>query len=764
MFLVLTSKLSAQQITVTDSLSGKPIANASVIIIDSNQATNRSQGITDTAGRYQITLPLSKVSYMYISAVGFKSLTTKYKSLDTLIKLVKDTKELREVVIKAQRPPFKFVGNRLEYDISVIPNVDYLTTAEVLDRLPFLQIEESQLKMMNESITILINGRPNPIYSTVEGLKSLPPQALDKVEITMVPTARGNGGKVLNITLKRDYFLGFNGSGDVSGGLLSGAGRASVTYWRKKYGYDVSGNYNQGKQDVITSANIYDRLNNRETISQSRRKTYSHSGSFFLSSFYNIDSLSTVDVQVTLNPSKSDRIEDGFTNLIEANKSVFGNNSYNSHNENFSTAFSINYTMKGKKDGNALYMLSSYNHSDPFLRNQFANTLSDGAQIKQVLNNNGSATEKTFEIILQRNSNKIFRFTLGSKLISRTNSNNYGLGGIEADSTVLFKMNQLVSSNYLDADFSIKKFTFHTALRLDYNRNNFRLPANFIQNELNFVPNLTLSYNAKQSDYYSLNYSRSLTRPGIYQYSPVRVVSNAYQKEGGNVNLNNEVASYIGLNYMGNHRFARLGVNLRYTNISGLLREINTVDNNNTVASTPVNVDIYHGYTLGFFADFQLLKKLRISHNSSGSYLYERFAGRSITQWSGYLNDRMYVQINNKSMAGMNMTAYSANLLPQGKEQSLAYLKFDVNYSRYFNFSKSLPASFTVSLTNPDRWNGYPSYTEISSPEFYFRENRLRKNGVVNISFRVSIRGKEYANRTFNKEKSIQNADLNSKE
>lgn len=759
--LFLTSSLSAQRLKIIDSALHTPLPLATVVEISVTDGTIVTSGSTDNLGYYISEAVSTRKRLVSITAIGYKKKRFSFPSRDTTISLSPEIKQLQNVTVRARPLPLKITGNKIEYDISQVPHADYLTTAAIIDQLPFLQIDENQVKMMNENITILVDGKNNSILSTVDGLKSLPPQAIQKIELTLVPTARGNGGKVLNIMLKKDYFLGFNGSEDLNVNAFGGGSRTSFTYWHKKYGFDGSASYNQFFQKVETTTSIANRIERSSVSAQNKATNRNHAGGIFLSGFYNTDSLSTLDLQVSLSPSLMTRAESGIKVTTDSLTSEKSANLYALRNPNLSAFISLNYTKKSHKEGNAFYFLTYISFLQPRQQYNLQNLDTDQNEFEdQYLNNKGRNNEQTLEAILQQNSAKTFKYTIGTKVISRQNFNEYDITSFDTAFRTLFKMNQLVSSTYADADFSFRKLIFHPALRLDYNHNSFTEPTILRQEALNFVPNFSLSYNMNRANFFTVNYFRSLSRPGSYQYSPVTTPASPYQRDAGNLQLNNEITNSWSANYMGNFSFARLGLNFRYADISGLLREVSSVNTDNIVISTPVNVDLYHSYTIGLFADFQLFKKLRISHNSSGSLLHQSFAGRSISQWSGYLTERLYLEINKKSMLGFNLTRYSPNLLPQGKEQSLAYTKMDLNYSYFFDFGKNLPASLAVTLTNPNLWNGYRSYTEVSSPELFYREDRLRKNSIVTVNFRISLRGKQYGNKTFNKEKNIQNSDL----
>jgi hypothetical protein len=748
----------AQSVLVLDSLKATPIAYATVIVLNAAKDSIIQQGHTDTKGQYDVSARYLNRAFISVTMIGYKKRIISYQPKSMAVKLSPTIIGLHDVTVTAVADPMKFNGNKIEYDISQIAHAEHLNTAQILDRLPLLEIQDNKLKMMNESLTVYIDGKPNPIYSTVDGLRSLPPQAIDKVELSLVPSARANGGKVLNIILKRDFYLGFNGSFDGSANLYFNNERGSSTYWRKTFGIDAiadftSSSFRQERYSVQDNL-----LDHSQLLSQALSTGSAYNGGLFLSGFYNVDKSNSFDVQLS--------IHDGGGNshtrtTTETMASTSYAELYNNQPSGTPLNFSLNFTRKLTKDGDKLYILTNLSSSLPSrvytLKNSGWGDIGLG---NQTYTSNGNNKEQTLELILEKNSGKLFKYTLGSKVISRDNRNDTQTQTDSAFSTDDFRVKQFVSTSYADGDLIVRKFTLHTALRLDYNSNRFTTVDYAPQHFLNFVPTVTLSYNKSRNDIFLLSLSRTLLRPGLYQYQPISVVTGAYREIDGNVNLRNELHNALTLSYFGNYRFARLAFNLSYTNISGYLNDVLTVDSNNIVHQTPVNVDAYNYFTFGFSVDFGLFKKLRISQTSNVSLIRQRFAGQTTNNWSGYLSDRLYYEVSKKGQLGVTLLTFSPNLIPYGKSQSMDYLKLTANYSYFFDISNQLPASLSISLINPQLPHGTKGYEYVNSPILRSESNSTTRNPVATLSFRITFKGKTLGNRTFNKSKNIENSDL----
>jgi outer membrane receptor for ferrienterochelin and colicins len=744
----------AQKIMVADSASKAPIVGATVAVF--NQATNQieRQGITDVNGVFNLANTSGDSFYLSLTAIGYKKVTVKKNNNDQTIWLATDNKKLKEVNITANKSPVKFNTNIMEYDISQIPNADYLNLPDIIDQLPFLRIEDGAIKMMGESLTILIDNKPNLIYKDAEALKAIPPQAIEKVEVTITPTSRNNG-KTINITLKHDYFLGWNGSAEVPGSRLNASPSGAVSYWRKKFGIDASTSYSYANR-TNTSNTVINYFQPQSTLTSAEEtKNSTNTARFSLSAYYNLNNSNTLDFQYSLGQSKNRAIthSDILTQTTNAQTGSFFD--INSNGSSFSNNIGLNFTHKYPKAGNVFYILSRFSASSSNKNQLLTSPLIYNDLAGRTRNN-----ETSVEVIQQQNANKNFRYTVGSKLIIRNNISDNMFTTNAGINNASFNMQQWVSSTYVDVDWTIKKLTAHTGLRLDYNENKYTQPVITKQHFTNLIPNLSLTYNINQANLLAFTYSSRVVRPANYALNPTAILTNVYQQTRGDERTGNEVNHYWGAQYYGNYKNLRLGFNTSYSRTRGLIREIFSLDGANVIESVSTNVDLNESITAGFSADFTLLKKVRLSFAANNSYVSQSNGIYTNHRWSGYTSNRANYQLNKSNSFGINMLAYSPNINLQGVDQSMAYINWGITYGHYFDLAKKFPTSLNISVSNPDNYNGLPGYSTTNTPTFSLRRDTKAANAVIGISLRVQFRGKQYGNRTFNKEKSISNNDL----
>tara|TARA_R110002072_G_scaffold48038_5_gene131400 strand:- start:1652 stop:4123 length:2472 start_codon:yes stop_codon:yes gene_type:complete len=207
---------------IVDTKTNQPLEYATVILKDV-KTKQLSGGITDEKGNFSINTPKGTydVSFEYIS---FKTVTMPNKLIDKsinfgVIKLAEDSKKLDEIVIVAEKTTVDIRLDKKIYSIGKDLSVRGGNASDVLGNVPSVQVDvEGAVSLRgNESVTILIDGRPSALVGIngADALRQIPAEAIEKVEIITSPSARydaeGTAG-IINIILRKNKLIGFNGS------------------------------------------------------------------------------------------------------------------------------------------------------------------------------------------------------------------------------------------------------------------------------------------------------------------------------------------------------------------------------------------------------------------------------------------------------------------------------------------------------------------------------------------------------------------------
>jgi hypothetical protein len=241
-------------VKVTDK-SGKPFQMAVVLYhaktkyVNAFSLSRTSKSFTDTLGIAKLKVDSASTYFVRITWIGYQTLDTTLtfttSNIQPLI-LKEALNNLNEVVVKSSKPLI-----RQEDDKSVVdpePLAASSTNAyETVEKTPGVFIDQDGNVYLNglSPAAIQINGRDLKMSASDIAilLKSLPPNAIQKIELIRTPSAKydaSGGGGVVNIVLMKGIKLGINGS--VNTGFSQGV------YGNQYIGFNIANN-----NDKLTS-------------------------------------------------------------------------------------------------------------------------------------------------------------------------------------------------------------------------------------------------------------------------------------------------------------------------------------------------------------------------------------------------------------------------------------------------------------------------------------------------------------------------------
>jgi hypothetical protein len=275
--LLMVSKIVAQSntvaIKVTDK-AGKPFGQTLVMYYEKSKQkegfnTQKAIKVTaDSLGILRLNIDTTKAYFFRSSWVGYQITDTvlNFKNdREHSIILKESNSMLNEVVVKSSKPLI-----RQEDDKSVVdpePLAASSTNAyETVEKTPGVFIDQDGNIYLNglSPAAIQINGRDLKMSNSDIAilLKSLPPNAIQKIELIRTPSAKydaSGGGGVVNIVLMKGIKLGMNGS--VNTGFAQGV------YGNQYIGFNLSNN-----NDKLNSyVNAQYSTNNGYTLTNSDR-------------------------------------------------------------------------------------------------------------------------------------------------------------------------------------------------------------------------------------------------------------------------------------------------------------------------------------------------------------------------------------------------------------------------------------------------------------------------------------------------------------
>ena len=215
---------------VSDSETGEPLEYATISIKSKNNPEKIFGGLTDENGKFSVDVNpgLYELKIDYISFISYSNEDLMIRGNTDIgdIPLVLDVSMLDEVEVRAERTQVEIRLDRKIYNVGQDITVKGGNVSDVLANIPSIDVDfDGNISLRgNNNVRILINGKPSGLVglSGPQGLRSLPSESIEKVEVVTSPSARysaeGTAG-ILNIILKKQSLLGFNGNFNLNLGV-----------------------------------------------------------------------------------------------------------------------------------------------------------------------------------------------------------------------------------------------------------------------------------------------------------------------------------------------------------------------------------------------------------------------------------------------------------------------------------------------------------------------------------------------------------------
>ncbi len=527
---------------IIDKESSAPIEFAVVTISKSDTKQVVNGGTADANGNFSIELN----SGNYDIKFEFPGYKTQEKlnqniSVDTNlgnILLETESSQIETVVIRGEKTTVDIKLDKKVYNVGQDLMVKGGTVSDVLDNIPSVSVDvEGNISLRgNESVRVLIDGKPSTAINVADALRMLPADAVDKVEVITNPSARYDaegGGGILNIILKKGKNKGLNGT------LIATAGDP------KNNGISANINSKTDNYNLFTTVSLNDRNNPGKTkINQEnflansyieeRRFSDRHSKganvNFGMEVFLNKDKSATWTNSINYRNNGGNTDENVTYKNYNLNRDFINTRFRDniSENDNEAIEYSSNFLKKFKKDGHKLTIDASFslNKEDEF-SNIYGSILETGMFISDEKTSKiGRQNRNLYQVDYVLPIKKNMQFELGSRG-SYTNSNsNYEVLERVAQNdpytnipgfTNNFEYIENVTAVY--TQFGTKFFNklsvlgglrfentnleINQLLTNDFNKRNYN----------NLFPSLFFTYELNDDSSFSLNYSKRISRP-----------------------------------------------------------------------------------------------------------------------------------------------------------------------------------------------------------------------------------------------------------
>nr|WP_257984621.1 TonB-dependent receptor [Psychroflexus sp. MES1-P1E] len=573
---------------VIDASMDFPLEYASVSAINIEDGSIVNGGVTNREGLFSIKL--EKGTYdLEIEYISFevKYISNFIMDIDTdleTIKLEAKAGELNEVTVVAETTQVEVRLDKKIYTVGKDLTTAGGTVSDALGNVPSVTVDiDGAISLRgNNNVRILINGKPSSVagFGDQDVFQQLPAEAIESVEVITSPSARydaeGTAG-IINIILKREKTLGFNGS--IRGTLGD----------PKNSGAFVDLNLRTENFNIFTSLGYTDRtrpgnaffdteytgISNFDRIIENRE--YDRTGQNFNVNAgveYFIDDMSSVtsslftrsgdDRDMTTNTNRR------FVNGIENSTTVRIEDELE---DDKSFQYSMNYEKRFDKENRdhkltADLQYSSSNETKTGIINENQTLPSDSLVALQ----DNLETEKRNSYLIQADYVKPMgdaQFEVGFRgdytdqtqgfLVQRQNLET---GNLETDEFVSsdFDFQQNITAVYSQYGNKFEQFSFLLGLRYEHTQligtTTPLVPGSsdrifdFDKNFGGFFPTVNLVYELGEDENVTLGYNRRINRPRSWFLNPFPSQSSRINVFQGNPDLDPSFANAFDLGYL----------------------------------------------------------------------------------------------------------------------------------------------------------------------------------------------------------------------
>lgn len=275
-FLLFTISMVSQNTriegTVKDS-TGIAIEMANVIVLNKNTKTMEGYAITDSKGKFSVTVKINNSYTLKATYLGFqpfeKEINVEDKNIIVPI-ILKEGIQL-DIVEIVREMPVTISGDTISYKADAFKNGTERKLEDVLKKLPGVEInKDGEIEVEGKKVQkVMIEGKDFFDGDTKIATKNIPADALDKIQVLRnyneVLNLKGLGNDEENIALniklkegKKNFWFG-----DLSAGIginndeLRSVINPKLFYYSPKYSINIITNWNDIGEMPLTAQDYF---------------------------------------------------------------------------------------------------------------------------------------------------------------------------------------------------------------------------------------------------------------------------------------------------------------------------------------------------------------------------------------------------------------------------------------------------------------------------------------------------------------------------
>ena len=555
---------------VIDKETQDPLEYTTISLLNDSSPDLIQGGITDKNGKFIIEVFPGKYN-ITLEYIGFDKIILKDKVISInedfgIFELEIVTESLNEVELVGERTEVEIRLDKRIYNVGKDITVRGGSVADVLDNVPSVSVDvEGNVALRgNQNVRILINGKPSGLVglSGPQGLRSLPAESIDKVEVVTSPSARyeasGTAG-ILNVILKKEELEGFNGSFILNGGAPTTYGGNATLNWRtKKFNIfsttSLRDSESRGGGDFKSeNFNPVRFVNEDRDYQRNRKSIFFNLGAEY---YFNDDTSLTISGFVRTSDNESNN-NTKIDNLNAAGVVVdqFGRYQFEEEIDN-SQQFTTNFTKKFDDKGHELVI--------EFQTESSEEDESDLAENTSTFNQESDTFEDQSRTLLQMDYvwpvNENTQFEIGYRGDFSLQETDYNVFDLldngrtpNTELTNFLGFTQKINAAYAQFGKKINKFSYLIGLRMEKTHIEIDQKTTKIFKEKDYTdwfPTLNFSFEFTEKENITLGYSRRIRRPRSWSLNPFRSLTSLTFFRQGNPDLDPSYSKLFDLGYL----------------------------------------------------------------------------------------------------------------------------------------------------------------------------------------------------------------------
>jgi len=585
---------------VSDSETREPLEYATISIKSKNNPEKIFGGLTDENGKFSIDVNpgLYNLKIDYISFISYSNENLEIRGNTDIgnIPLNLDVSMLDEVEVRAERTQVEIRLDKKIYNVGQDITVKGGNVSDVLANIPSIDVDfDGNISLRgNNNVRILINGKPSGLVglSGPQGLRSLPSESIEKVEVITSPSARysaeGTAG-ILNIILKKQSLLGFNGNFNVNLGIPKNEGLNGTLNVRNEK-VNLFGTVNLSNSE--NSGTFFSETNYTRqdlTIEETNDSDYNNKNIFFnLGSEYYFDDNTSLTISGFYKRGDESSFLTNIVNDISRGSISSSNNRLRDETEmDESFEYALDFYKDYDRDGQTLSARISYEESEddglediedfatfPIISESVFEKVSNLDFQKRLLGQVDFIypidKETEFEFgyrgrFLERETDYDVSFLTGNSFISDSGLSN------------IFNYKESVNSLYTQFGKKFDKLSALFGLRYENSRQEIdqRTTNQFeIKKYSDLFPTLNLAYEISSQESLTFGYSKRIRRPRGWDINPFPRRNSVTSFRRGNPFLDPTFTTSIEVDYLKRFKKFTLNTSIFYRQSDGNIERI----------------------------------------------------------------------------------------------------------------------------------------------------------------------------------------------